>query len=178
MQFAAFLRAVNVGKHNRIKMADLRELLEGIGLARCLTYVQTGNVVFQSEGSSEEVACRIEAELPRLGCKNVDVMVRTRAQLDELIASDPFGAAAGEKTSLVSFLREPCRLQLAARDDFEVVAATGREFCYRMTDKATPSSNVQALIESKLKVRATTRYWKVAAAVHGMFCEERSDIER
>jgi uncharacterized protein (DUF1697 family) len=169
MQFAAFLRAVNVGKHNRIKMAELRQLVEHLGVADCRSYVQTGNLVFRSEGSAEEIARRIEAALPSLGCKDVDVMVRTKLQLDELMALDPFGLAAHEKSSLVSFLRTPCELPLPARQDFEVVAATGRELCYRVTENAKASSNVGALIESKLKVRATTRYWKVVAAVHEMF---------
>ena len=44
----AFLRGINVGGHKKIKMADLRLLLEGLGYKEVMTYIQSGNVIFNS----------------------------------------------------------------------------------------------------------------------------------
>ena len=46
--FIALLRGINVGGHKKVPMAELRELLTKIGLENVQTYIQSGNVVFQS----------------------------------------------------------------------------------------------------------------------------------
>lgn len=46
--YIALLRGINVGGHNKLKMADLRKMLESMGLTRVQTYIQSGNVLFES----------------------------------------------------------------------------------------------------------------------------------
>ena len=48
MTYAAFLRAINLGARNRIRMADLRALVEGLGFHDVRTYLQSGNVAFDA----------------------------------------------------------------------------------------------------------------------------------
>ena len=53
-RYVALLRAVNVGGRNRIAMARLRELLEGLGYGEVRTHLQSGNAVFTAaEGAPE-----------------------------------------------------------------------------------------------------------------------------
>ena len=51
--YIAFLRGINVGGHKLIKMSDLKQLLETMGLTKVQTYIQSGNVLFESEVESD-----------------------------------------------------------------------------------------------------------------------------
>ena len=49
MKYAAFFRGINVGGKSRIKMDDLKQLFLDLGLRKTKTYIQSGNVVFESD---------------------------------------------------------------------------------------------------------------------------------
>ncbi len=95
--YVALLRAVNVGG-TKLPMADLRTLLEGLGLTDVRTYLQSGNAVFDAgddAGSPTElsnaIAMRIERDVgPRVG-----VLVLRAAALEAVVKANPFLAAAG-----------------------------------------------------------------------------------
>lgn len=53
MRYAALLRGINVGGYQKIAMADLRELLEALGLTDVKTHLQSGNAIFSSEVTAE-----------------------------------------------------------------------------------------------------------------------------
>ncbi|MBK6682268.1 MAG: DUF1697 domain-containing protein [Ignavibacteriales bacterium] len=50
--YIALLRGINVSGHKIIKMAELKELLMSIGFRNVQTYIQSGNVVFESDDTS------------------------------------------------------------------------------------------------------------------------------
>ena len=56
-KYVAFLRAINVGGHAIIKMTDLKQLFESLGMENVQTYIQSGNVIFESD---EENAASME----------------------------------------------------------------------------------------------------------------------
>ena len=57
----ALLRGINLGGHNKVAMADLRTVVASLGHGDVATYIQSGNVVFGSRGSSlTELTDRIE----------------------------------------------------------------------------------------------------------------------
>ena len=58
--YIALIRGINVGGHNLIKMQDLRNSLKSIGLGHVQTYIQSGNIVFQSEDKPEKLKLQIE----------------------------------------------------------------------------------------------------------------------
>ncbi len=103
----ALLRGINLGSRNRVSMPDLRELLASQGYGDIATLVQSGNVVLTSRLSPK----RLERELRKqiadgLGV-DTPVVVRTRDELADVIARDPFGAAAKDpKRYQVTFLAE------------------------------------------------------------------------
>ncbi|PKP04465.1 MAG: hypothetical protein CVU11_04575 [Bacteroidetes bacterium HGW-Bacteroidetes-6] len=53
-QFIALLRSINVGGKNVIKMAELKVLFDKMGLSHVQTYIQSGNIVFESDNSNIE----------------------------------------------------------------------------------------------------------------------------
>ncbi len=50
-----FLRAINVGGKNLIKMLDLKQIFESAGMKNILTYIQSGNVIFESNTSDKKI---------------------------------------------------------------------------------------------------------------------------
>jgi uncharacterized protein (DUF1697 family) len=100
----ALLRAVNVGGRNRIAMSALRDLLDRLGYEDARTHLQSGNAVFASDASPERIAAEIEAGLGELGLE-VKVLVRTRAELERVVAANPLADVASDpKRLLVAFL--------------------------------------------------------------------------
>jgi uncharacterized protein (DUF1697 family) len=88
----SMLRGVNVGGHNKISMAELRVLYEFIGLQDPQTFVQSGNVVFRTkERNLSALARRIEDAIEQRFGFRCDVIVRTPAELRDVIARNPFG---------------------------------------------------------------------------------------
>jgi uncharacterized protein (DUF1697 family) len=87
-------------------MSDLRRLCQSAGFQAIRTYIASGNVVFESEGSEGEVKAALEAKLRAHAGKPMGVLVRTAAQMAEVLANNPFPNAAPNRTVAV-FLNEP-----------------------------------------------------------------------
>jgi uncharacterized protein (DUF1697 family) len=93
----ALLAAVNVGKR-KVPMADLRDLLAGLGYRDVRTYLASGNAVFSVPGDAAEaddptaIAARISAALADRFGFDVPCLVRTEAYLRAVIKACPFPA--------------------------------------------------------------------------------------
>ena len=95
--YVALLRAVNVGG-TKLPMADLRTLLEGLGLTDVRTYLQSGNAVFEADegaGTPTELANAIAMRIERDVGPRVGVLVLRAAALEAVVAANPFLAATG-----------------------------------------------------------------------------------
>jgi uncharacterized protein (DUF1697 family) len=105
-KYVALLRGINVGSSNRIPMADLRELLYGLGYTDVKTLLQSGNAVFAAPGQApEQIASAIESAIAeRFGLK-VPILVRTAAELRAVIEKNPM-EVRDPKKFLVLFLNE------------------------------------------------------------------------
>ncbi|MGI8550837.1 MAG: DUF1697 domain-containing protein [Dehalococcoidia bacterium] len=105
----AFLRGINVGRNKRIAMADLRQLLTGLGYSDVTTYLQSGNAIFSTTATRRDVCAAIEESLVRVLEIEAKVVVRTHAELVATVAADPFCDVAMDPAKhLVGFLsREP-----------------------------------------------------------------------
>ncbi|MER3482100.1 MAG: hypothetical protein C4332_01955 [Meiothermus sp.] len=169
MRYAAFLRGVNLGKHNRLPMADLRGALRAIGLEQVSTYRQTGNVLFDSDlTDKEEIARRIEALMPELGCTNVAVMVRSAAELGRIVKLRPFPDESPAFLHYVSFLRAPTPATLPPARAHEILLHTDLEVFSRISQQAPNATAPNSYLEAKLKVPVTTRYWEVVRGIYGL----------
>lgn len=163
----ALLRAVNVGGRNRIAMADLRELLEGLGYGEVRTHLQSGNAVFTAAAapSPEQLAREIEGALAAEIGLAAKVLVRTRPELARAIAANPLlDVAEDHARLLVTFLShvpDPEALTALTPAEFEpdVFAFGEREIYtwYPQGVRATKLSN--AFWERRLGVVASARNW-------------------
>ena len=107
--WAALLRAVNVGGNNKLPMAELKALCEGLGLGRVQTYIASGNVVFASERSEADIRGAIEAALATRYAKQLGVLVRSAAELGEVAANNPWPDRPGNRVVAI-FIDGPLSL--------------------------------------------------------------------
>jgi uncharacterized protein (DUF1697 family) len=165
--YVALLRGINLGSRNRVSMPDLRELFLALGSENVETYVQSGNVVFES---ATRDAAKLTAEIEKriagdLGLE-VTVLLRTKAQLAKLLAGNPFSKSEKDPTKLhVTFLAaKPAAArvrELDAKygdpDEFRVV---GPDVYLHTPGGYGRSKLSNAYFERRLGVPATTRNWK------------------
>jgi len=165
----ALLRGINVSGQKKIKMADLKALLTDAGLEQVQTYLQSGNVVFQSESSGGEAAQLMESSILKHYGFEVKTVIKTPMELHQLVDDNPF---AGEDTKLlyVTFLAEtpPAdRLEQLQTGDYHPEAFVLKDkityiFAANGYGRAKLNNN---FFEKKLQVAATTRNWKTVNAL-------------
>jgi uncharacterized protein (DUF1697 family) len=83
--FIALLRGINVGRKNKIKMTDLKRMFESAGLIRVETYIQSGNVIFESNENEDTLRTKLEYEIETTIGFPVVVILRTVVELEGLI---------------------------------------------------------------------------------------------
>lgn len=92
-RFIALLRAINVGGYRKIKMQDLRDMFEKMGFENVQTYIQSGNVIFDSdETNHKKLSQSIKDQIKSDFGHDVPVMIRTRNNFKHLINNNPFDA--------------------------------------------------------------------------------------
>jgi uncharacterized protein (DUF1697 family) len=161
----AFLRGINVGGHNRVPMAELRALFTRLGYPDAATLVQSGNVLFAAAGADlSSLAERLEREFADSFGFASRFVLRSRDELVEVAARNPFPAAVGEPAKLhVVFLSEVPTAEALDRlvptppDEFVV---DGRHVYVRYPDGAGRSK-----LKLELGVPATARNWNTLTRV-------------
>ncbi|HKR99970.1 MAG TPA: DUF1697 domain-containing protein [Candidatus Dormibacteraeota bacterium] len=174
--YVALLRGINVGSHNRISMPDLRELVTATGAEDVRTYVQSGNVVFQSADKAAAVEQAIEKAIKTELGLDVAVMVRTDKQLAKVIKANPFPKQPDHKRLLVMFLGEKPkaanvkRLAEAATgpEEFEVL---GNEAYMHYPEGYGRSKFGGMWVEKQLAVPGTARNWRSVMTLAEMASE-------
>ena len=164
-RFVALLRGVNVGRAKRVAMADLRALVESLGCADVRTLLNSGNVVFSSpRADTAETARAIEEALrDRLGVAS-RVTVLSAAELDEIVAENPFAGTAVEASRLlVAFCREddgPRKLAPLLAEEWGTDAlAVGKRAAYVLCASGILESALLESVTRVLRDGVTTRNW-------------------
>ena len=164
--YAALLRGVNLGSHNKVSMRDLRELFESLGHEDVATYVQSGNVVFRARGDAASLTKAIERRIARDLGLDVAVILRSNTQLERVVAANPFAKKEREPTRLhVTFLADtPPRAavrELSAGDFTpDALHVQGKEV-YLHTPQGYGRTKLSGgFFEKRLGVVATTRNWR------------------
>jgi uncharacterized protein (DUF1697 family) len=165
MRYAALLRAVNLVKHNRIAMADLRRILSDLGYAGVTTHLQSGNAVFTSDLPAVTLEQEIAGALARRAQLTCAVLVRSGAELAAVLAANPLGREPDNPARyFVSFLTaapDPaCAAEFAALDLApEQAWVLGREAYLWCPQGAAETRLSSAFVEKRLGVAATARNW-------------------
>lgn len=172
--FIAFLRAVNVGGHNRMTMDDLRGAIGDAGFENGRTYIQSGNVVLDADESDPDaVADRITHAIADAFGYDIDVFVRTRKALAATIDDQPFDTPPADGVRLyVTFLADDPtddRVQALhdASSNAEAFEVRGRDV-YSRLDRNELADGEYTDTTKALGVTATRRAWNVVTSVHDL----------
>jgi uncharacterized protein (DUF1697 family) len=168
MKYVAFLRAINVGGNASIKMADLKKMLEAAGLENVQTYIQSGNVIFESNENADALEKQIELQLEKAAAYKIHAFVRTMHEVQAIAEQSPFTAKDGEM-AYVTFLEEmpdkkSQQALLSFKSDTDDFAFKGRELynLRRDREKSVFSGN---FVEKTLNMPATTRNMTTIAKI-------------
>lgn len=167
-KYIAILRGINVGGKRKILMADLKELFHGLGFTNIQTYIQSGNVIFETSSKDDygTLSLKIEQSISKAYGFEVPVIIRTVDEIEHAISINPFlkNKAAIEGLFLTFLKNVPSAEKLESiksfdfsPDQFEIIGKNVFGYCAGKYHK-TKLSNL--FFESKLKVSATTRNWK------------------
>jgi uncharacterized protein (DUF1697 family) len=165
-RYVALLRSVNVGGHGRIGMSELRDSFAALGFGDVVTYIQTGNVLFDARSKSETaVVSAIEERLDADFGDSPAVILRSVPELLRIGRASPYAKAGADPARHhVTFLAErPDKKVVASlvpppsgRDELVV---DGREVYVHTPDGYGTSKLNGALLERRLGVVSTTRNW-------------------
>ena len=168
--YISLLRAVNMAGHNRMKMDILKKMYENLGLQNVKTYLQSGNVIFQTEETSEKtLEYLISAKLQETFGFYVDVIVLKRSDLQEIIANNPF-VEKDEKYQFVTIVSEmpenadieKIKNKCAENEDFKIL---GQTVYFHLPNGYSNSKLNNTLVEKVFKVKATSRTIKTLKAL-------------
>jgi uncharacterized protein (DUF1697 family) len=161
----ALLRGINLGPKRRVAMADLRALLQAAGFEDVRTHLQSGNVVLETAEPPDAAARIIEERIAERVGFDVDVIVRTTEELEDVVAHSPFADVAtdGSRHFVVFLPSEPdaAVLQELAEQDFDPdqFGARGREIYAWCPNGMRDSKLMRALADPRLAPTGTVRNW-------------------
>jgi uncharacterized protein (DUF1697 family) len=125
----ALLRGINLGGRNKVAMADLRELVSGLGHADVSTYIQSGNVVFTAVGGPGGDAPIADAMTAAIAAKlgvTAPVIVLHRDELAAIVAANPFPAEPDPRRVHAVVLSQPPWPDLTTRLEAALAAAAAK----------------------------------------------------
>lgn len=176
MKYISLLRGINVSGQKKILMKDLQKLYEEAGFTNVITYIQSGNVIFDSkEKSAEKIKSKIEKAIQKKYGFEVVVFICEPNFFKTIIAKNPYLKRKDfdAKKMYVSILsNEPTKDRVvelekvkSGNDIFTLVKDVVYLYLIDGAGKTKFSNN---LIESKLKLDATTRNWNSINEIYNL----------
>ncbi len=105
--WVALLRGINVGGHNKVPMADLRALFEGLGWADVRSHIASGNLVFRAGGKADALATVLHDAILDKMAVDCAVMVLSGGALRAALADCPFDPVAGKHVHAIFCWADP-----------------------------------------------------------------------
>ena len=172
-EFAAFLRGVNLGKRT-VRSADLLAAFADMGFGSAKTLLASGNVLFETD-DAPDLAARIEQGLEQRFGFDIGTVLRSRGQLREMVASDPFRGKTehADLKLYVTLLATPdaglLALPCGVPGDFEVVRVTASEIFHEAYRQPSGRYGAGATLIGKpfKNVLWTNRNWNTIVKAAG-----------
>ena len=174
--YVCLLRGINVGGHNKIKMADLKEALTKIKLKNILTYIQSGNLIFEGARSKPQtIANKVKKRIFEVFEIDVPVLCVTLEDFQTIARKHPFENKASEIKHLhVTFLREEPQRKLLNQlkkttADFPDEYSLGQRCVYLHCPTGYLKTKLtNNFFEKQLAVSATTRNWNTISKMNAL----------
>ena len=160
----ALLRGINVGKHNRLRMADFKVALTTIGLQNVVTYIQSGNLIFASNKDNSVLEQEITTCITKEFGFEVPVIVKSKTDVERIINDNPYHKEDDSKLHFTFLKSIPNKTDLKtinytafSPDEFKI-STNVIYLCLENKYHKTKLSN--AYFEKQLQIQTTTRNWK------------------
>lgn len=166
MTYFAFLKGINVSGHRIIKMVELKAMFESMDFKNVRTFIQSGNVVFESPAKADALKKKIEAGLAKSLGYSVNVILRSKDEMEKIVEDYPFTKVKGH---------EECKINIGYLDSVPDKAAINELECinnddeiflvkgnnlYHLCRKSFQDSLLgKNIVEKMLKVICTVRNW-------------------
>ena len=168
--YVAFLRGINVGGHAKIAMADLRELLTGLGFTDVRTHLQSGNAVFRTATTAPaRLETAIADAVQETVGLSISVLIRTPAELAEVIERNTLPTTQPSRLMVLFLARplEPGRLDdvdraALAPDEFLILE---REIVVSCPGGVLESPALKRFTDKRLGRAITARNWNTVTKV-------------
>jgi len=163
--YISLLRGINVSGQKKIKMAALKVVYESLKFEHVKTYIQSGNVVFQSSNDKVTIKNNIETAIKEHFDFDVPVLILTNEQLENTAKSLPFPAIDIEEEGskiIVFFLSESVSNDQektfgAYLTNSEQLVLNQNVIYLYCPEGSGKSKLTNKLIETKLKLTSTAR---------------------
>jgi uncharacterized protein (DUF1697 family) len=171
--YVAFLRAINVGGHT-VKAAELRAHFDALGFANTQTYLNSGNVSFDSDLPAPGLESAIEAHLASALGYDVVTFLRSAEETARIATANLFPDAGPDHELYVGFLKMPLSAAqtgdaIAMTNDVFNVTVLGREvFWSRYMPKSKPgqtSPDIEKTLRQPTTVRGLRTIQRIAAGL-------------
>jgi uncharacterized protein (DUF1697 family) len=172
--YISLLRGINVSGHKMIKMEDLINLYKSLKFENVRTYVQSGNVIFNTSARDQEkILKKLETNIESRFGFPVKVIIRTHGELYQVIKKNPFIKRTGIDISklYISFLSDKpaaglikdIKLNKNETEEYQII---GKEV-YLYLPEGYGNTKLQiGIFEKKLNVIATARNWKTVNTLY------------
>ena len=175
----SMLRGINVGGQKRLRMDTLRVIYEDLGLMNIRTYVQSGNVIFDSTHQDRAgVVSLIEAQIKQSCGYQVEVFIRQAEELQRILSENPFLKGRNvdpNKLHVTFYYRAPSETELSklttpagTTDEFALTEMAVYLYCPNGYGKTKLSNSY---FERRLGIPVTTRNWNTVNALYKMAIE-------
>jgi uncharacterized protein (DUF1697 family) len=176
--FISMLRGINVSGHNNISMPDMKNLYESLGFQNVVTYVQSGNVIFDTtKQDPSRLSSLIELQIKKSFNLSVPVIIRNKNEFKLIITRNPFVKRKEDLIKLyVTFLQSspvPSDLNKLivpplVTDQLIIQNKEIFLFCPNGYGKTKLNNN---FFEKKLNIIATTRNWNTITTLFKLTSE-------
>ena len=157
-KYIVLLRGINVSGKNILPSAELRDLLTDLGFKNVQTYIQSGNIILESDEGKSVICKKINEGIQTKFGYDVPVIARTIPQFKKAIASYPFSI---DNTKIVAFVflnkkvyETKIEVKDIENDQYLIDDDMVYIYCESSFSKTKLSNN---LFERSLYVSATTR---------------------
>lgn len=160
--FVLLLRGINVGGRNKLPMKDLKQWLQALGFEQVQTVIQSGNVVFQTSGSAQDIETQVLNTLAAKLDFQPGIHVLEKSQFLTLLDQPPFPTDDGKALHLYFLKEHPQQPNLdrinALKKDSESYHLEDTVF-YMYAPEGIGRSKLAAQVEKALGVSTTARNW-------------------
>jgi uncharacterized protein (DUF1697 family) len=179
-KYVALLRGINVGGKNIIKMDALRELFEEMGFSDVITYIQSGNIIFNDfEKDKSKIIKKAEEKLFEKTKSKINITILTLSEIKEIINKKPenFGENNEEYKYDTIFLIEPLTAKDAIkefnlREGVDKIFEGEKVLYFSRLKKELTKSRFSKIIESKIYQKLTIRNWNTTKRLYELMKEK------